>query len=662
MVDRVPADLRDHLVGDLVRCAAAAGEHLRQPVLTEQPPATPRLGHAVREGEEKLSGLQHNLGVPHRDLRQQPECRPARPDRLHGAVPAAAQRVRMPAEREHDVQPVRAGLGLAVDDGAEPFEVVRGLQRPVELGQGLPRGPSLSAEGAQGVPRGGGDDRRVHTLAGDVAEHEGPAAVGGRVHVVEVAADRVRVTGGHRPGGQAGAGNDREHRRPQTLTEHLGHVGLLVEELAQPPLGPLGQAHVAQHEHRGGGAAELVDHARRGEFEVDLPVPLPGPQGQLRTRGLQGREIAQDRDDAGHEIGDLPGDQVGAGGAEHAGRSGIRVHDPPVGVEHQHRVGHPVHDHRPRHRHEVEQAQPEEAPDQDHGPAGEEERGRVHPVQGHDLRVVEDVADERQRSSDHHEHGLPAVRLSDPGQPYAQEHHRGDQQHVEVDGVGPEQRSRLRQGRTTPRPARRGAVHVHEVRGTRDGQGRQHRNRLDRQQREGPPGQRPTTSGEPHHEGPQRGGHGHDAQVLQSRPDPRRRHGAGAQFQPVAGRPDAHGQQEQRQRHAARSSPTAPDVAGEPAVTHGSHRRRRTEHHRDRHTPAPTGSTDWNRPPSDHRIGFRGDAREVPGKPFRGVRACRVGPRRNLPVRRIGSRRHGSSRIPAVGGHGRPSVGGVPIG
>ena len=215
------------------------------------------------------------------------------------------------------------------DSGREVIEAGAFEQQLVDPGKHLLGLVDLAGQAADRVPHGDRDPGRRRALAGDVADQK-PAAVVGRQHVVEVAADLDPTPGGLEDDRELEAGHGRRAGRAQAALEIAGDcVALLVE------LGVV--------EGQRGAFAELGE-----ELEVEVVIARVAA-GVEEGEGADPAAAGDQRDDRGGAVAGLVhegavsvgldhpflGRQLGEVSQDHRGAAAQHLGDrvPAVGVE-----------------------------------------------------------------------------------------------------------------------------------------------------------------------------------------------------------------------------------------------------------------------------------------------------------------------------------------
>ena len=173
------------------------------------------------------------------------------------------------SDREHELA---AGPAVQPDHG-ERAERELGLlgQRAVDRRDRGPLAAGVLGDGPQRVAHEPGQGRRARTLAGHVADADGPARVG-REGVVEVAADVVELPRRAVQRRRPQPGHRRQLRRPQALLQLARDLGAL---LRQPGV---------EHRDRGP-AAELL--GQRAVLVGERPRPAERQRPELAAAGAQ---------------------------------------------------------------------------------------------------------------------------------------------------------------------------------------------------------------------------------------------------------------------------------------------------------------------------------------------------------------------------------------
>ena len=352
--------------------------------------------------------------------------------------------------------------------------------------------------------------------------------------------------------------------------------------LGQDPLGDVTQ----DHQLAGGPGAPV------GEClppDVELVVPERQLAPLVRRAGGGRRVVGGLRE----QVVQSPPDELGPGSSQHPGAGGVHVHHPAEGVQHEHGVGHRVHDDATRERGQVEQPLPEDAPHEDPTGHDEQERSEVEAGERTHLEVVQRVGDPRQECRSHQRERHAPVG---PREAHHGGHEDGgphENQRVRVDEVHPEHPAGLHDRQFLPGRARR--VEVDEVVGGGDRQQGQHDQRLGRQHGQHLPADQMPSSGVLQRERqPGRGQHA-DADVLHVAPE-----APGGQVVRARGQlhgveqpPPGGGGQQHRQAHAGGRPAPPGDVQRAPGQ-HQAGKSRETGKPR-QHDPSPPRTADPHR-------------------------------------------------------------------
>lgn len=261
-------------------------------------------------------------------------------------------------------------------------------------------------ERAQRVPGVGGDRGGPGALAADVTERERPLLTH-REHLVEVAPDLTSVAGRPEAGREPQPRHVGERRGPKTQRQLVGDPGLLGEQLTQPAVQPRALGDVAEHDQPACRRTATTRQRHVGDLVRAFAEQHLGATGGEHLRGQQ--------------VCGAPAEQPRALAAQHGEAGRVDVAQVAEGVEHEHGVGHLLHDQLAGERLEAQEPLLEQPPGQDQAGHREHHRGEVHPTERPDREDEQQVGDPRQDDGHHQRPGLQPVR---PG-PLQQ---RGDEQ------------------------------------------------------------------------------------------------------------------------------------------------------------------------------------------------------------------------------------------
>src|SRR5262249_8186233 len=213
----------DRLDDDLGARPRARREHLREPILAEEPFRAPGVDDAVRVEDQRVSGDEPNHAIVRCELGKRAEHATAGGNALDLAAGAQDERRRVAGTRDDQAGTVAVPPETDVRGGAEPLVAVTAHDFVHEI-EDEARTSRLDDGGARRVADERGERGRLRTLPADGPHHDRPVVAGALEDVVEVASDVAPGPRRFVVRRDLDAGDGGKVRRKQALLERFGQL------------------------------------------------------------------------------------------------------------------------------------------------------------------------------------------------------------------------------------------------------------------------------------------------------------------------------------------------------------------------------------------------------------------------------------------------------